>query len=194
MTILTAADQPVFFPGVSVSPALTGLIYLAQAICEGEFGANRPLEEQAHFEQKEVHQAGWFLNLSMNPVIEITSLEIRLHDGWRRSVQGLDWMVLSPESYRLTPQTGRVELGVMATEAKITYISGFDFAVESPETQNIKAIAGLVLSHMATKKPGLDGESYNPESGAAYSYNYAKLDDYLKSILLPLKRYMPRSV
>jgi hypothetical protein len=193
MTILTAADQPVFFPEVPVNPALTGYIYLAQGICEGAFGANRPLETQSHLEQKEVNQAGWFFHLDMVPVVEITAVEVRLHDGWRRTTT-LDWMPLDPQAWSLTPPLGRVELAVMASEVKVTYTSGFDFAVPSADTQMIKAIAGLVLSHMATKNPGLDSQSFNPTTGDAYSYNYAKLDDYLKSILIPLKRYMPRSV
>ncbi|MBD2465718.1 hypothetical protein H6G89_32540 [Oscillatoria sp. FACHB-1407] len=195
MTILTVADQPVFFPSVPISPELDGYIYLAQALCEGEFGANRLLEQQSRVDTITIYSAGWFGYLPLAPVVSVSLVEVRRGvDSWSRSIGLPEWMPLAGGAYSITPDSGRVQISVPADEARITYMAGFDFTQPVLEVQKIKAIAGLVLSHMATKNPGLDSLSVNPATGDATSHNYAKLDDYLKTILLPLKRYIPRSL
>ncbi|NJN87931.1 MAG: hypothetical protein HC881_18590 [Leptolyngbyaceae cyanobacterium SL_7_1] len=198
MTILSALDQPNYFPNVSASgAALDGLIQLAQVMCEGSYGANRPLERQPHTEIITINSIDCFGYLSRFPVVSVEGVQVRSRrrgrlDGWGRSTS-FEWYTLAPADYQLDFETGQLNLfGVFNTEAKVSYVSGFDFANPNPQAKQIKAIAGLVLTYMANNRPGLNSYLNNPATGTAESFNYESLDNYLGTLLSPLKKYIPR--
>jgi hypothetical protein len=196
MAILMAADQPIYFPEGSVTgAALDGLCRVAQSICEGAAGSNRLLELQAFTSIVAVQRVERFCYLPFFPVVSVAAVSVRQQaDSWGRFVDG-GWLPLADDEYWLDVEVGRLHFARFAAEARVTYSSGFDFSVSSnPDVVTIKAIAGLVLTHIANNYGGsLDNYSTNPATGTAESRNYARLDTYLEAILLPLKRYAPRS-
>jgi hypothetical protein len=208
MTILTEADKSAYFPSVTqTSVALQGLIYVTQALCEGSYGANRPLEQQTYTEIVDALAVERFAYLSRYPVVSLSEVQVRRRlqrysdpfmqrissrDTWGR--QGLlDWITLTSDQYLLDIETGRLNFYEFATEARVTYVSGFDFGGSDQTARQIKAIAGVVLTYMANNYyGGLNSHLINPATGTAENFNYATIDRYLEVTLSPLKRYIPR--
>jgi hypothetical protein len=198
MTILVEADKTTYFPSVAqTSTALQGLIYVTQALCEGSYGANRVLEQQTYTEILDVLPVDRFAYLSRYPVVSLSQVQVRrrshrFSDGWGRQTF-LQWLTLTSDDHLLDLETGRLHFYQFATEARVTYISGFNFSGSDQAALQIKAIAGVVLTYMANNYyGGLDSHLINPVSGTAQSSNYATIDRYLEAVLSPLKRYIPR--
>jgi hypothetical protein len=198
MTILTEADKAAYFPSVTqTSVALQGLIHVTQALCEGSYGANRALEQQTHTEIVDVIPIERFAYLSRYPVVSLSEVQVRRRsnrfgDGWGRQSL-MQWLTLASDQYLLDIETGRLNFYEFATEARVTYVSGFDFGGSDQTARQIKAIAGVVLTYMANNYyGGLNSHLINPATGTAESFNYAAIDNYLTAALSPLKRYIPR--
>jgi hypothetical protein len=197
MPVLTAADQPIYFPTVTqTGAALDGLMALAQALCESSYGANRPLELQQHSEIITINLKYLVGTLSYYPIAALPSMSV-----WARIMMDASfgrlslhqWLPLASDDYLLDVETGELRLGGVASEVKVVYSAGFDFSLSSAEVKSIKAIAGQALTYFANYQVGLDSYLNNPAGeGGVESYNLVRPDQYLSAILLPLRRYMPR--
>jgi hypothetical protein len=178
MTILVEADKTAYFPSVAqTSTALQGLIHITQALCEGSYGANRGLEQQTYTEIVDVMPIERFAYLSRYPVVSLSEVQVRrcsdrlsnpfmqrsfLRDTWGRQTL-LDWSTLDSQDYLLDVETGRLNFYQFATEARVTYISGFNFSGSDQAALQIKAIAGVVLTYMANNYyGGLNSHLINP--------------------------------
>jgi hypothetical protein len=198
MPILTAIDQPTYFPLLTQTGfALDGLINLAQAMCESSYGANRPLELQPFQEiisinpQYRVGVLSYY-PIANSPALAVESLVTALGNRFGRTV--LDaWQPLAAGDYRLDAETGELWLMTRATKARVAYSAGLDFAGDSAEVKRIKSIAGQVLTYFANYKVGLDSYLSNPVGDTGVeSYNLVRPDQYLSALLLPLRVYQPR--
>lgn len=150
MSILTPADQSVWFPEVQISGnALVAAIRRAQLTAESAKGANRPLERHQIKEVKRVYEGG--CNLSRIPIalIPLPLIEIRYGgyiDGWRRGITLTEWETISAEEYALDTESGRLTLlNHEAIEVRATYTAGFDFSENSQAVNEIKAAVAAIL-------------------------------------------------
>jgi hypothetical protein len=196
MPILTAADQPTYFPNVTQSgAALSGLLAVAQSLCESSWGANRPLDKQSFTEIITINPKFRIGSLSYNPVSSTPTpiVQVRRHtDSWGR-IMITDWFTLDSGSFSIDFEIGQLNLFSVATEAKVTYTAGFDFTLTTQEVVNIKAIAGVVVDWAARRFYGQLDSYLNNETGAPIqSFNMVAPDRYLETILRPLKKYSPR--
>jgi hypothetical protein len=198
MSILTAADQPTYFPTVTqTGAALTGLMTLAQSLCESSYRANRPLELQAFKEIISInpqYRVGvlTYYPIAPSPDLVVETLLTSSGNRFGRSV--LDaWQTVEAGDYRLDAETGELWLTSHATKARVAYSAGLDFEVDSPDVKRIKSIASQILAYFANYKVGLDSYLSNPPGDAGVeSYNLVRPDQYLSAILLPLRIYQPR--
>lgn len=196
MPILIAADQPTYFPNVAQSgAALTGLLAVAQSLCESSWGANRPLDQQQFTEIISINPLTRTGNLPNVPVLSspapVVSVRVS-RDSWGR-VTTSSWFTLDSGGFSVDYEIGQLNLFSMATEAKVSYTAGFDFTQTSQEIQTIKAIAGVVVDWAARRFYGqLDSYLSNPPAGAVESFNMVRPDTYLEVALRPLKKYAPR--
>lgn len=202
MAILIETDKPTYFPTVTATgAALTGLLQLAQGIVEGPKGADRRLEIYNNVETTRV--AGLLTRCSLLPVVALQAVEVRYEpggysrysmplDGWRWGQSIPPWRLLTSDEYQLDI-TGQIIFAASAYEARVSYTTGFDFTTTAPDVVRIKAVMGLVATHLFTNRPGLDSYLENPPTGTTVSYNYASLDSHLTAILMPVRKYLPLS-
>lgn len=198
--ILTAADKAQYFPDVQASgAALTGLLITAQALCESRHGAGRLLELQTITESRDMRLALRSVQLSLLPVAAITTVELFAMNlvPFNRSALPSWTPTLD---YLLDGDTGELHLSQMASRVRISYQAGYDFAIISPATMQIKSLVGQVVTFLELSYAGrLDSYLNNPENidpqnfiAAAQSWNYQRLDIWLSNMLLPLRVYLPR--
>jgi hypothetical protein len=198
LAILTPDDRPTFFPTVTQQfTALTALTALAQSYCEGYYGANRPLERTVFTEVSPVRspEREAIARLSMHPIDPNTltvQARVLVEDGFRRIFTG-EWQTLDPGSYEFEVTTGELRLHLIASEVKVNYTAGYNFrSLVQPDVQKIKAIAGVILTHMANHDYGVFTSTLeNPTGTEVLSNSFAPLDAYIKTMLHPLKRYVP---
>lgn len=196
MALLTSDDKLTYFPTVSqTDTALTGLMTLAQALCESSYGANRSLELQEIKEIVSVNPMYGVAVLSHYPIASLVVVEAltgnSVGGSFGRIALG-DWAVL-PDSYRLDAETGELWLSDRTDKIRATYTAGYNFTGTTPDIQKIKAIAGQVLTYFANYKVGLDSYLNNPSGDQGVeSYNLVRPDQYLAALLLPLRKYMAR--
>jgi len=198
MALLTADDKLTYFPTVlQADTALTGLMTLAQALCESSYGANRSLELQEIKEIVSVNPMYGVAVLShypiaLSPVVVVEALSGNSVGGSFGRIALGDWAVL-PDSYRLDAETGELWLSNRTDKIRATYTAGYNFTGTAPDIQKIKAIAGQVLTYFANYKVGLDSYLSNPAGNVGVeSYNLVRPDQYLAALLLPLRKYMTR--
>lgn len=192
--ILTALDQATYFPNVTqTGSALDGLIAFSQALCESSYGANRPLEQMLYEAIVTVNPKTRTTQLPYVPVVSVSSVSVRQsRESWGR-ISTSEWWLTT--GYMLDIPTGQLNFETVATEAKVSYVAGFDFAVNTAEVKQIKAIAGTILDYGANRFYGqLDSYLSNPPGdGQVESFNYVRPDTWLQTILTPLKKYYPRA-
>jgi len=193
--ILTSSDKATFFPDVSqTGAALDGLLYFVQATCQGSFGANRPLELQQFTHIITINPAFYTGNIPMMPIASspAPTVESRIHTRYLGQYTSTDWQ--ATDQFAIDAPTGQIHLKIPASEVKLTYWAGFNFTAPTDEAKEIKAIAGVVLDWAARRFYGqLDSYLDNPPGAQVSSYNYTRLDQWLQTILAPLKKYAPRS-
>lgn len=198
MALLTVDDKLTYFPTVTqTGVALTGLMTLAQALCESSYGANRLLELQ---EIKEIISVNPMYGvgvlshypIALSPVLVVEALSGNPIGGSFGRIALGDWAVLL-DSYRLDAETGELWLSDRTDKIRATYTAGYNFTGTTPDIQKIKAIAGQVLTYFANYKVGVDSYLNNPSGDLGVeSYNLVRPDQYLVALLLPLKKYMTR--
>lgn len=194
MAILTAADKPTYFPTVAqTGAALDGLIILAQGLCESSYGANRPLELQPFTEVVTVvNRVATLMHYPIGlPLVSVSARMLR-DVGFGRALLH-QWLGLGTDEYLIDVETNQLWLGGEASEVKVSYNAGFDFASSSVDVNRIKAIAGQIVTYYGSYKIGLDSYLLNPAGdGDVVSYNLATLNSYLSGMLQPLRKYLPR--
>jgi len=193
--ILTASDQANYFPNVSqTGAALDGLLHFAQATCEGSYGSNRLLELQQFTHILTVNTVFYTATIPLMPIASspLPTLETRVHRKHLNGYTLSDWQAVN--QFTIDYEIGQLNLGLPATEAKLTYRAGFDFSIDTPEVRSIKAIAGVIVDWAAHRFYGqLDSYLLNPAGNSdVTSWNTVPLDRWLQVILMPLKKYVPR--
>jgi hypothetical protein len=163
MAILTLTDRALYFPDCPVSgAALVAAIARAQMTAESAKGCNRPLELQPYTETKKLNVATQTCKLSrvpiaISPLPVIEARQGKIKDGFGRHLPVGDWITLDAAGYELDLQTGLLSLNVssdrgfstglgqLLTEIKATYTTGFDFTIDTPQVQDIKAAVAAIL-------------------------------------------------
>lgn len=171
MAILAAADQPIFFPSITLTgDALTGYLMRVQAIVEGPLGAARPLEQQVfvdHISLNVTTQTAQLAYLPIHPTEPIT-IEVRTS---RQQGYGLQrgWQALTDQQYFIERDNGGIEVDAQiisgftlgrtySDKLRATYTSGFDFeghrlnpalftAAQIAEINQIKTVAGIFAAN-----------------------------------------------
>lgn len=207
--ILTEADKAIYFPEVALTgSSLLGAIYRACVIAESVQGAGRPLEQQSHTEVLRLNRLLQTCTLTRSPIASTPApvIEARtgnFRDGFGRPVPLMSWATLNTDDYGLDYETGLVflsrftpsyfgRLGTPATEVRATYTAGFDFATDTPEVRTIKsAVAEILRFQNSPNYQGL-GE-VRVEGEYSVRYNSTTPATVPEALLLPLRRYRPRS-
>jgi hypothetical protein len=191
MPILSEADKLRYFPAVAqTGMELQGYLHLGQLYCESHYGANRPLEIQEHRFSVKLDRPTLELSLPLLPASGPLTLAIR-------SLDSSGWTELSADDYQFDNELGIVFLRHPHQRLRLTYTSGFYLDGSNQETTDgkmIKAICGQIVTWFANYKVGLDSYLNNPATGATESYNLTRPDVHLQTLLLPLRKYSPRSV
>jgi hypothetical protein len=168
MAILTEDDIPIYAPSVKATgDALEGLLAYVQSICESPMAANRPLEIT---DKTEILQLNEFQScfLTNHPIVSLSAVEVR--SGKLRDFTGFPYSNSPWRSVELDRVSlDENELSIVTsetfwdgwnrgylthhgtplfTEAKVTYATGYDFSVNSPDTIYIKSYAGQILSYL----------------------------------------------
>jgi hypothetical protein len=198
LAILEPTDLAAFFPTVTqTGSTLEAFCAIAQSYCEGHYGANRPLEKTTFTEVSPVRapEQEAIARLSMHPIDPnslIVQARVLVEDGFSRIFTG-EWQTLDSASYEFEVTTGELRLHLIASEVKVNYTAGYDFrSPTQPDVQKIKAIAGAILTHMGNHGFGVFTSTLdNPTGTAVLSNSFAPLDGYMKTMLHPLKRYVP---
>jgi hypothetical protein len=200
LAILRPIDKAAFFPDVTqTGTTLEALCALAQSYCEGNYGANRPLEKAIVTEISPVRspEKEAIARLSLYPVDPLTltvQARVLVEDGFSRIFTGV-WQTLAPDAYRFEATLGELRLHLIASEVRVTYTQGYDFtSLVNPDVQKIKAIAGVILTHLANNAFGVFTSTLeNPTGTEVLSRSFAPLDGYMKTMLQPLRRYVPHA-
>lgn len=221
MAILTASDKATFFPSVTLTEdALTGLLTRAQVLAESDLGANRPLEQETTVELVRISKQFQSGQLARFPVLASPAPVVDVRVGqtktpFGRAIPQTSWARLPNTSYSIDYEDGRINLFVAssfgfsvglyyATEARVEYTSGFDFATNTAEIRSIKAVVGQLATYLWVAEGGaapssgtgpitridVDGE-YSLSFGNGI-YNNSDSRQAMSNILLPLKKYAPR--
>lgn len=198
MTILSLSDKTKFFPGlVMTDPQIEACIARAEALAQGPEGANRNLEIQQYTETQSVNLATQTCFLSYFPILSDPAPVIRVRRSgvaeFGRMIPPQDWVQLAPDQYEIDDSTGEVRLlfgttvssepgfygnwtrhlNARATEVKISYYSGFNFAADPPSyeiTQIKNAVAGIMLA--TTANPAYSQGVTQFQLGKFYSTAY----------------------
>ncbi len=172
MAILTVADQPAFFPEVTISgDALIGAIAAAQALAEGPQGANRKLER--HVTVETLGLRGGLCYLKARPrLADLVSVKVRAvaiaqSDSWQRNtpasaagVLSTPWQTIT--NYTLDESIGEISAAIVGWQGtplsqaadvsiRVEYFTGLDFGslFPSPQVLALKsALAGLLKSSL----------------------------------------------
>lgn len=197
MAILTSSDKAKYFSEVTAtSSTLDGLIIVAQAMCESEYGAGRPLELQSFTDIVNLYSSG-IAFVKRSPLVSVSSVSTRTNDG----ISNSEWQLLTTDDYSVDIETNQVNINSLdnwgfsgrrrslPSEAKITYTSGFDFSTDNSQEANaIRAVCGRVVSYME-QPPAIGQQAVTNSSGFQ---GYVEAGNYLKIFLEPLKKYKPR--
>lgn len=185
MAILTPADQPAFFPSVTLTgQALLAAIAAAQAVAEGPMGSDGPVE--LHQETEVLTMNGGLGYLKCQPVN--TDLPILMEmrgrgpisrqDGWGRSYGRQfssatvvsAWEILSDTEYEIDPISGEIQVYAIATgsdpfdqaypvEARISYYAGLDFS-QDPLPNTALALKSALAGLLVTSQRRQQGQAY----------------------------------
>ncbi len=202
--ILTPDDEPIYFPNIGLEgDALDGCLRRTQAFVESYMGCGRPIEPRLYVENLLVRQPTWqTAPLSDQPegyyssvlytryhplLLGVTPrLEVRtVRDSWGRN-RVSEWTSVSSDLFEVDP-AGRLRVNVYCDEVRFTYTAGIDFTnLDDPAVVEIKAIAGMIAIRLSARAD-IESSRANDES-----YLYQDFNDYLRTVLMPLKRYYPR--
>ena len=193
---MLSTDKGTYYPEVTATgAALDGLLFIAQTMCESEFGAGRALDLVSRTDIVEVYASSRTCILRALPIGAITTVEIRY------PMQ--EWSVVEASDYYLDSNIGQINFKSLANEnrasqygrssgkreAKITYTSGFDFVANtSQEVKNIKAICGRIVSYM-NLGAGIGITSDTPVAGFR---SFASADNFIGLFTAQLTKYKLR--
>lgn len=160
MAILTPSEKNLYFPDCPISgTGLVAAIARAQMTAESAKGCNRPLELQAFTEVRRLNRSLHSCQLTRFPIALTPTpiVEARcggFKDGFGRSHPVTPWQTLTAEQYTLDYETGQLHLlasselgfvGLIFSEVRSTYTSGFDFSLATPKVLEIKAAVAAIL-------------------------------------------------
>jgi hypothetical protein len=204
--LLTAADQPLYFPSVALTgAALDMAIALVQGLVEAHIG--RSLERQQYHEMKRLNESFDSCQLLYTPIalLPIPVIEGRFGGGlnrFSRKVPVGEWRSLSAAEYAID-RSGRFELkggglSYPITQIRVSYFSGVDAAVDSPELRRLKAALGAALVYSQSDLfSGIITRSVDKEYSVSYGGRSGSKADGAgmlpASYLSPFKRYKPGS-
>jgi hypothetical protein len=227
MTILSLSDKTAFFPDLVLSDAqLEAAIRRAEVLAQGPNGANRNLEIQSYREVHSVNTADQTFFLSYFPILlePAPVIEVRRSGNaeFGRVIPPQDWLTLASDQYEIDTESGEVRLkfgttvnrssgfygdwtsnlNARATEARIAYYSGFNFAANPPpfEVTEIKNIvAGIMLATTANPaySQGITqfslGKFYSTAYGGVSRLGGKDAANPAADYLLSLQKYQPRN-
>ncbi|MGL4909749.1 MAG: hypothetical protein ACRC4J_00910, partial [Cetobacterium sp.] len=167
MPILTATDQPIYFPSVTLTGlALEGFLRRIQVLAEGPWGARRSLELQAYTQKIRINRVYqnakllyWPLSDLPAPIVSVRQSAIATRFG--RSYGTTPWTEIDPSQY-LIDNDGLIHLQLSsnlswghdigtsnATEMLVSYTAGFDFTQDTPDVRTIKSVLGNFASFVS---------------------------------------------
>jgi hypothetical protein len=198
MTILSLSDKARFFPGLAMTdPQIEAVIARAEALAQGPDGAGRNLEIQQYVETHSTNVAYQTCFLSYFPILSEPAPVIKVRRSGQaefgRIIPPQDWVTLTPDQYEIDQDSGEVRLlfgstvssepgsygnwtsnlNARATEAKVIYYSGFNFAADPAPyevTQIKNAVAGIMLA--STANPAYSQGVTQVSLGKFYSTAY----------------------
>lgn len=209
MATLTAADTTYFGELNLFGDELMAAIRTAELTAEGVKGARRSLSISQYTETYRINWLTQSFFVGKLPILAtptpIIKVSIVGYSDFGRSVYSLEPTALSNNQYRIDSYLGEVKLlyPQCFDTAEITYSSGFDFNVETPDTIAIKQAVANILKYQnpqalpeaqATAVSGVKQFSLNN----VYSVTYADSADaryresLLEASLLSLAKYRPR--
>ena len=212
--ILTEADQPHYFPDLTIAPAhLTMQLRRAQQFAEGVEGAQRPLERQEFTETIAIkeNQTGqlsrWPIELeNPMPVIEGTIGTRGRYRERRRSIYAAGHQV-AIEGWTINPLEGELILGTAFgracfVQATAIYTAGWDFQAEvsgsetDPDVVAIKTAAADILRQLVGTKglpvPVTGVQSAQEQNRGSVSVKNPAAGSINPDLYLPFHKYRPR--
>jgi hypothetical protein len=221
MPILTAADTSYLGELNLFGDELLAAIRTALLLAEGLSGARRSLSVTQYTETHTLSRETRSFFPSMMPILADPVPTVRLKasgsNSFGRTISASQWVTLTSEQFEIDSYLGQVQIldtyetyleNRYLDRVEITYSSGFDFDVETPETATIKqAIANIIRWQNPGALPQSQGAIAQISSGIqqfslnnVYSVSYADGADgryresLLDSSLQVLKKYRPRGI
>lgn len=201
MALLTAADQALYFPSVLLTgAALDMAIAAVQGLVESAI--KRPLERRQYSEVKTLSQSMGSCRLLFTPLVLSPApiVEGRCGSGLSRTYRPMfasDWEAIGLSDF-LVDRSGRFELksrlSYPITQIRVSYFSGVDPLVDSPELRRLKSALGAALTYSQSDLfSGIASRSVDKEYTVNYGNTCAGSGILPNAFIAPFSRYKPGS-